>query len=45
MVSTAEKARLTATLTDAFIRAFGVDLLDKRLESIESVLRIRKENQ
>lgn len=42
-LSTAEKARLTATVTDAFMRAFGVDLLDKRLESIEAVLQVRKE--
>ena len=44
-LSTDEKARLTATLTDAFLRAFGVDQLDKRLESIEGVLLARKENQ
>ncbi len=44
-LSTTEKTRLTATLTDAFLRAVGVDQLDKRLESIESVLLSRKDHR
>jgi len=38
---TAEKARLTASLADAFLRAVGVDVLDKRLESLQVVLADR----
>jgi hypothetical protein len=39
---TAEKARLTATLADALLRAIGVDVLDKRLEALQAVLIDRK---
>ncbi|HYT94916.1 MAG TPA: hypothetical protein VEL76_39735 [Gemmataceae bacterium] len=40
---TSEKARLTATLADALLRAIGVDVLDKRLEALQGVLLGRKE--
>jgi hypothetical protein len=40
---TAEKARLTATLADAVLRAIGVDVIDKRLEAIQGVLLGRKD--
>jgi hypothetical protein len=40
---TAEKARLTAALADALLRAIGVDVLDKRLEALQAVLMGRKE--
>jgi hypothetical protein len=33
-----DKARLTATLADALLRAIGVDVLDKRLEALQAVL-------
>jgi hypothetical protein len=39
-----EKARLTATLADALLRAIGVDVLDKRLEALQAVLLGRKDN-
>jgi len=39
---TLEKSRLTATLADALLRAIGVDVLDKRLEALQSVLLTRK---
>jgi hypothetical protein len=39
----AEKARLTATLADAMLRAIGVDVLDKRLEALQAVLIGRKD--
>jgi hypothetical protein len=42
---TAEKARLTATLADALLRAIGVDVLDKRLEALQNVLTKRKEKE
>jgi hypothetical protein len=42
---TAEKSRLTATLADALLRAIGVDVLDKRLEALHSVLNSRKEKK
>jgi hypothetical protein len=42
-MSTAEKARLTATLADAVLRAIGVDVLDKRLEALQLVLLGRKD--
>jgi transposase-like protein len=42
---TAEKARLTATLADALLRAIGVDVLDKRLEALQAVLVRRKDNE
>jgi hypothetical protein len=40
---TAEKARLTATFTNALLRAIGVDVLDKRLEALQTVLLNRKD--
>ena len=40
---TGEKARLTATLADALLRAIGVDVLDKRLEALQAMLGGRKE--
>lgn len=40
---TPEKARLTATLADALLRAIGVDVLDKRLEALQAVLSGRKD--
>jgi hypothetical protein len=42
-LATPEKARLTATLADAMLRAIGVDVLDKRLEALQAVLIGRKE--
>jgi hypothetical protein len=44
-LGSAEKARLTATLADALLRAIGVDVLDKRLEAIQSVLMKREESK
>jgi hypothetical protein len=41
----AEKSRLTATLTDAFLRALSVDDLNKRMEALEAVLRSRKDDE
>jgi hypothetical protein len=41
-LSVGEKAKLTATLADALLRAIGVDVLEKRLAAIEAVLRDRK---
>jgi hypothetical protein len=40
-----EKLRLTATLTDAFLRAISVDDLNKRMEALEAVLRSRKDDE
>jgi hypothetical protein len=40
---TPEKAKLTATLADAMLRAIGVDVLDKRLEAMSLVVNGRKE--
>jgi hypothetical protein len=40
---TGEKSRLTAALADALLRAIGVDVIDKRLEALEVVLRGRKD--
>jgi hypothetical protein len=40
---TGEKARLTASLTDALLRAIGVDALGKRLEALQAVLLGRKD--
>jgi hypothetical protein len=37
-----EKARLTASLSDALLRAIGVDVIDKRLEAVQTVLLDRK---
>jgi hypothetical protein len=42
-LSTAEKARLTASLADAYLRAVGVNVLDKRLEAWDAVVLARKE--
>lgn len=42
-LSTAEKTRLTATLADALLRAIGVDVIDKRLEALQTVLLGRKD--
>jgi hypothetical protein len=42
-LSTGEKARLTAALADALLRAIGVDVIDKRLEALQAVLIGRKE--
>jgi hypothetical protein len=42
---TAEKARLTATLADALLRAIGIDVLDKRLEALQAVLMGRKDTK
>jgi hypothetical protein len=41
-LGTADKARLTATLADALLRAIGVDVIDKRLEALQSVLMTRE---
>jgi hypothetical protein len=38
-----DKAKLTAMLADAMLRAIGVDVLDKRLEAMQAVLIGRKE--
>jgi hypothetical protein len=42
-LSTAEKARLTAALSDPLFRAISVDILDKRVEALQSVLIGRKD--
>ncbi len=42
-LSAVEKARLTATLADALLRAIGVDVIDKRLEALQAVLMGRKD--
>ena len=42
---TAEKSKLTATLADALLRAIGVDVIDKRLESLQTVLQGRKDKE
>lgn len=42
-LATQDKSRLTAALADAFLRAIGVDVLDKRLEALQAVLLARKE--
>jgi hypothetical protein len=42
---TAEKARLTAALADALLRAIGVDVLDQRLEALQAVLKGRKNKE
>ena len=42
-LTTSEKTRLTATLGRATLHAIGVDVLDKRLESLQAVLNVRKE--
>src|SRR5262249_37833224 len=38
-----DKARLTASLADALLRAIGVDVLDKRFEALQAVLIGRKD--
>ena len=40
---TGEKARLTAALADALLRAIGMDVLDQRLEALQAVLCGRKD--
>jgi hypothetical protein len=42
---TSDKARLTATLADAMLRAIGVDVLEKRLEALQAVLIGREEKK
>lgn len=42
---TGEKARVTATLADALLRAISVDVLDKRLEALQAVLLARKDKE
>jgi hypothetical protein len=42
---TGEKARLTASLADALLRAIGVNVLDKRLEALQAVLLGRKDKE
>jgi hypothetical protein len=42
-LSTGEKSRLTATLADSLLRAIGVDVIDKRLEALQTVLMGRKD--
>jgi hypothetical protein len=42
---TAEKARLTASLADAYLRAVSVDVLDKRFEALQAVVLGRKGRQ
>jgi hypothetical protein len=44
-LSTAEKSRLTAALSDALLRAIGVDVIDKRLEALQAVLIGRKDKE
>jgi hypothetical protein len=44
-LSTTEKARLSAILSDSLIKAIGVDVLDKRLEALQSVLLPRKDKK
>lgn len=39
---TTDKAKLTATLADALLRAISVDVLDQRLEAMQTVLMGRK---
>jgi hypothetical protein len=42
---TAEKSRLMANLADALLRAIGVDVLDKRLDALQTVLGSRMETR
>jgi hypothetical protein len=42
-LATAERVRLTTALTDALLRALGVEVIDKRLEAVQAVLRGRKD--
>jgi hypothetical protein len=41
----AEKARVTAVLTDALLRAINADEMEKRLEALERVLIGRKDKE
>lgn len=41
-VPSVEKARLTASLSDTLLRAIDVDVIEKRLEAVQAVLRDRK---
>jgi hypothetical protein len=40
-----EKARLTATLADALLRALGVSVLDQRMQALQAVLLGRKDHE
>ena len=40
---TGEKSRLTAALADSLLRAISVDVLDKRLEALQTVLNGRRD--
>lgn len=42
---TGVKSRLTATFADALLRAIGVDVKNKRLEALQTVLLGRKDNE
>jgi hypothetical protein len=42
---TAEKTRLTTALSDALLRALGVEVIDKRLEALQAVLKPRTEKK
>ncbi len=44
-LSITDKAKLTATLADALLRAIGVDVIDKRLEALQAVLGGRKDKK
>lgn len=44
-LSTAEKTRLTSTLSQSLLRAITVDVLDKRLEALSQVLLEREEKK
>jgi hypothetical protein len=44
-LSVAEKSRLTATITDALLRALAVDDLNKRMEALEAVMHSRKDKE
>jgi hypothetical protein len=44
-LSTGEKARLSAALADALLRALGVDVLNQRLEALAAVLLGRKDRE
>jgi AcrR family transcriptional regulator len=41
----AEKSRLTVSISDALLRALGVDVIEKRLAAVEGVLVRRKEKR
>lgn len=44
-LSTPERSRLTASLSDALLKAISVGVLDQRLEAIQSVLLSRKKSK